>query len=72
MEYGMGLRAVTLGHAYPAIVMAACQQMWKGSNFARPAAIELEAAEAFLKVVPGAEMVKFAKNGSDALLRHSN
>lgn len=65
IEYGMGLRAVTLGHAYPAIVMAACQQMWKGSNFARPAAIELEAAEAFLKVVPGAEMVKFAKNGSD-------
>jgi glutamate-1-semialdehyde 2,1-aminomutase len=65
IEYGMGLRAVTLGHAYPAIVMAACQQMWKGNNFARPAAIELEAAEAFLKVVPGAEMVKFAKNGSD-------
>ena len=65
IEYGMGLRAVTLGHAYPAIVMAACQQMWKGSNFARPASIELEAAEAFLKVVPGAEMVKFAKNGSD-------
>jgi glutamate-1-semialdehyde 2,1-aminomutase len=65
IEYGMGLRAVTLGHAYPAIVMAACQQMWKGNNYARPAAIELEAAETFLKVVPGAEMVKFAKNGSD-------
>jgi len=66
IEYGMGLRAVGLGHAYPSIIYAACQQMWKGINFARPATIELEAAEAFLKVVPGAEMVKFAKNGSDA------
>ncbi|HOY18046.1 MAG TPA: glutamate-1-semialdehyde 2,1-aminomutase [Haliscomenobacter sp.] len=66
IEYGMGLRAVALGHGYPAVVTAACQQMWKGINFARPATIELEAAETFLKVVPGAEMVKFAKNGSDA------
>jgi glutamate-1-semialdehyde 2,1-aminomutase len=66
IEYGMGLRAVSLGHAYPAIINAACQQMWKGINFARPASIELEAAEAFLSMVPGAEMVKFAKNGSDA------
>lgn len=65
IEYGMGLRAVALGHGYPAVITAACQQMWKGINFARPATIELEAAEAFLKVVPGADMVKFAKNGSD-------
>ena len=28
--------------------------------------VELEAAEAFLRCVPSAEMVKFAKNGSDA------
>jgi glutamate-1-semialdehyde 2,1-aminomutase len=66
IEYGMGLRAVALGHGYPAVLTAACEQMWKGINFARPATIELEAAETFLKVVPGAEMVKFAKNGSDA------
>ncbi|MDX2072280.1 MAG: glutamate-1-semialdehyde 2,1-aminomutase [Haliscomenobacter sp.] len=65
IEYGMGLRAVALGHGYPAVITAACQQMWKGINFARPATIEFEAAEAFLKVVPGADMVKFAKNGSD-------
>ncbi len=66
IEYGMGLRAVTLGHAYPAVVMSACQEMWKGANFARPAVIELEAARTFLEMVPGAEMVKFSKNGSDA------
>jgi glutamate-1-semialdehyde 2,1-aminomutase len=66
IEYGSGLRAISLGHAYPAINFAACRQMNLGNNFARPAAIELEAAETFLGAVPGAEMVKFAKNGSDA------
>lgn len=65
IEYGMGLRAVTLGHAYPSVVEAAYKQMLKGSNFARPATIELECAEELLSFVPGGEMVKFAKNGSD-------
>lgn len=66
VEYGSGLRAVTLGHAYPSVVEAAHQQMQLGSNFIRPAVIELEVAEQLLSFVPGAEMVKFAKNGSDA------
>jgi glutamate-1-semialdehyde 2,1-aminomutase len=66
IEYGMGLRAVTLGHAYPPVVEAAYRQMLKGSNYARPAVIELEAAEELLSLIKGGEMAKFAKNGSDA------
>lgn len=66
IEYGMGLRAVTLGHAYPAVVDAAHRQMQLGSNFTRPAAIEVECAEEFLGIILGADMVKFAKDGSDA------
>ncbi len=66
IEYGMGLRAVTLGHAYAPVVAAAYQQMCLGSNFTRPATIELECAERFLDLIPSAEMVKFTKNGSDA------
>lgn len=65
IEYGMGLRSVTLGHAYEPIVAAAYRQMLLGVNFGRPATIELECAEKFLEVVPGMDMVKFAKNGSD-------
>jgi glutamate-1-semialdehyde 2,1-aminomutase len=65
IEYGMGLRAVTLGHAFEPIIEAACQQMLLGSNFTRPAAIEVEYAEELLGVLPNAGMVKFAKNGSD-------
>jgi glutamate-1-semialdehyde 2,1-aminomutase len=66
IEYAMGLRSVTLGHAYPPVVEAAIRQLRQGSNFNRPAPIELECAETLQELVPGAEMVKFAKNGSDA------
>jgi glutamate-1-semialdehyde 2,1-aminomutase len=65
IEYGSGLRSVTLGHAYAPVVEAAQAAMRLGSNFVRPAAIEVEMAERFLANIPGAEMVKFAKNGSD-------
>jgi glutamate-1-semialdehyde 2,1-aminomutase len=65
LEYGMGLRAVTLGHAYGPVVQAAHRQMLLGANFTRPSKIELECAEELLAIIHGAQMVKFAKNGSD-------
>jgi glutamate-1-semialdehyde 2,1-aminomutase len=65
IEYGSGLRAVTLGHAYEPVDDAVCAQLKRGTNFARPALLELECAEDFLSCIAGAEMVKFAKNGSD-------
>jgi glutamate-1-semialdehyde 2,1-aminomutase len=66
IEYGMGLRAVTLGHAFRPVVEAAHRQMLLGDNYTRPAVIEVECAQEFLDLIDGAEMVKFAKNGSDA------
>jgi len=65
VEYGSGLRSVSLGHAHPRVVEAASRQLDLGSNFVRPSAIEADAAAKFLATVPTAEMVKFAKNGSD-------
>lgn len=66
IEYAMGLRSVTLGHNFKPVVDAAYRQMLKGTNFGRPARIELECAEAFLGIIKNAEMVKFSKNGSDS------
>ncbi len=66
IEYGMGLRSVTLGHAFDPVVKAAYDQMLQGTNFTRPSLIELEYAEEFLELFKGADMVKFGKNGSDA------
>lgn len=67
IEYGMGLRAVTLGHAYKPVVQAAYQQMLLGTNYTRPATVEIECAEALLDLIPGADQVKFAKDGSTIL-----
>ena len=64
IEYNMGLRAVTLGHAYEPVVEAAFRQMKLGSNFTRPAPIEIECAEALLSLIDHGEQVKFAKDGS--------
>jgi glutamate-1-semialdehyde 2,1-aminomutase len=66
IEYGMGNRAVGLGHAYPAVVEAAQGALDKGCNFTRPSISEVACAEEFLSLIAGAEMVKFCKDGSDA------
>ena len=67
IEFGMGLRAVTLGHAFPPILDAVRRALPMGTNFTRPARIELECAEKFLSIIQWADMVKFCKDGSDAL-----
>ncbi|GHD21026.1 glutamate-1-semialdehyde 2,1-aminomutase [Streptomyces galbus] len=66
VEYGSGLRSVSLGHAHPRVTEAVRREIERGTNFVRPSVVELEAAERFLATVPTAEMVKFTKNGSDA------
>ena len=66
IEFGMGLRAVTLGHGYPAVVDAIAEQLPLGTNFVRPSRLELDAAETFVGLVTRADMVKFTKDGSTA------
>lgn len=67
IEYGMGLRAVTLGHAFRPVIDAVKLELENGSNFTRPSPIELECAELLQSLVPAAEMVKFCKDGSHAV-----
>lgn len=64
LDYGMGLRAVTLGYADARVNAAAIAEIEKGNNLTRPSITELEAAEKMLSLFPWAHMVKFAKNGS--------
>lgn len=66
LDYGMGLRSVTLGYGYERVNQAAYREMMKGINLPRASVIELEAAELLVDLIPAAEMVKFAKNGSNA------
>jgi glutamate-1-semialdehyde 2,1-aminomutase len=66
IEYGMGLRSVTLGHGFPRVIEAVRSRLDAGTNFVRPSALELEASESFVDLIEAAEMVKFTKDGSTA------
>lgn len=67
LDYGMALRAVTLGYSNDEVDAAAIEQIKNGNLLTRPSMIELEAAEALVDAMPGIDMVKFAKNGSTAV-----
>ena len=66
VDWGMGINNVLIGHAEDAIDDAACEALRGGQNFSRPTPREVEAAEMLSALIDGAEMIKFAKNGSDA------
>ena len=67
VEYAMGLRSTTLGHAHPSVNAAAAAALELGNNFNRPSTLEIECAERFLELIPRAEMVKFTKDGSTVM-----
>lgn len=64
LDCSMGLTSVSLGHAYGPVVERVKSELDNGVNFQRPSVLEKEMAEKFLSLVPGHDMVKFAKNGS--------
>jgi len=64
LDYGMGLRAVSLGYANKDIDNAAIKEIKKGNNLTKASMTELLAAEKMLELFPEMDMIKFAKNGS--------
>lgn len=64
LDYGMALRAVTVGYGYKRIADAAIKEIWNGNNLTRASKIEIDAAESLVNIIPGMDMVKFGKNGS--------
>lgn len=65
LDYGMALRAVTLGYAHASVNAAAIREIQLGNNLTRASVTELQAAELMVELIPSADMVKFAKNGSN-------
>ncbi len=66
LDCSMGLTSVSLGHAYRPVLNAVRAELENGVNFQRPSVLEKTMAESFLSLVPGHDMIKFAKNGSTA------
>jgi glutamate-1-semialdehyde 2,1-aminomutase len=65
LDCSMGLTSVCIGHGYEPVAQAVADAAFQGTNFQRPALIELESAKLFLETVQSGDMVKFAKNGSN-------
>jgi glutamate-1-semialdehyde 2,1-aminomutase len=65
IDYSMGLLSVSIGHANEYVNSRVTDVISKGTSFARPSLLEGELAEKINSLIPSAEMIKFAKNGSD-------
>ena len=66
LDLQMGLGAVLLGHADPAVNAAVAEQLDRGVLFSVPATLEAVVAEELRAIFPEYEAFRFAKNGSDA------
>jgi glutamate-1-semialdehyde 2,1-aminomutase len=60
------LASITLGYSNKIINSQVRKQLKKGVGFSLPGKLETEVAEKIVELVPSAEMVRFAKNGTDA------
>lgn len=67
IDHVLGLGPITLGYSYEPVNRAIKKQVDDGSSFSIPHELEVELAEELCKIIPCAEMVKYAKTGSDAV-----
>ncbi len=68
VDFMMSFGALIQGHAHPKLVEVVCQTVAEGSHFAAATSAEVEAAERFCQIVPGAEAVRFCNTGSEATM----
>jgi glutamate-1-semialdehyde 2,1-aminomutase len=65
LDFTMAVGPLSLGYGDPVVDAAIRAQLEDGITFSLPHVLEVEVAELVHDVVPGAEMVRFAKNGCD-------
>lgn len=66
IDFANALACVTLGYRDPDVDNAVRGQMENGVIFSLPHRLEMEVAEILVEMIPCAEKVRFAKNGTDA------
>ena len=67
IDYVLGLGPVSLGYCYESVDNAIKAQLSNGISFSMPHYLEIEFSEKLQKIIPGAEMVRFSKTGSDSV-----
>ncbi|PKM52703.1 MAG: aspartate aminotransferase family protein [Firmicutes bacterium HGW-Firmicutes-7] len=65
LDFVCALGPITIGYNNVEINQAIIQQLEKGIVFSQPSPIEYQLARKLTQIIPGVEMVRFMKNGSD-------
>lgn len=65
VDFVCALGPVTVGYSHPKINRAIRQQLKSGITFSLPHPISVTLAEKLTQIIPGAEMMRFLKNGAD-------
>jgi glutamate-1-semialdehyde 2,1-aminomutase len=68
VDFMMSFGALIHGHAHPRIVKVVAETIAEGSHFGAATPAETEAADRFRRMVPSAEVVRFANTGSEATM----
>jgi glutamate-1-semialdehyde 2,1-aminomutase len=68
LDWMMAYGALPLGHAHPRVVEAMIESASEGTLFAAATEIEIEVAEILRGMIPGAERVRFANTGTEAVM----
>jgi glutamate-1-semialdehyde 2,1-aminomutase len=66
IDYVLALGPITLGYQYKRVDDAIKKQLKEGISFSIPHYLEVELSEEIKSIIPGADMVRFSKTGSDA------
>ncbi|TWT12740.1 aspartate aminotransferase family protein [Reyranella sp. CPCC 100927] len=67
IDYILGNGPAILGHAPPAVLKAVAESLADGQVFAAQHERELALAQALTRLIPGAELVRFATSGTEAV-----
>ena len=68
IDFLMAFGALIHGHAHPKLVEVVARAVAEGTHFAAATPAETRAAEGLLRMVPNAEVVRFANSGSEATM----
>jgi len=66
IDFWLGHTALILGHSPPAVVDAVKRQLVNGTHYGTSHELEIELAEQVVKMISGAEMVRFSNSGTEA------
>ncbi len=67
VDFLLSYGALILGHAHPTVTRIASEQLQRGTMFGTANTAEVELAETICRLVPCAELVRFANSGSEAI-----